>query len=63
VTVWVAIAASYETNYPVGFFVGGFSALWYTLGRGWVAWRRGGRRIATDAQTGVHAPERHTILT
>ncbi len=63
VTVWVAIAASYETNYPVGFFVGSLSALWYTLGRGWGAWRRGGRRIATDAQTGVHAPERHTILT
>jgi zinc/manganese transport system permease protein len=37
--VWVAIAASYETNYPVGFFVGTGSAVSYALGRGWSAWR------------------------
>jgi len=37
--VWFAIAASYETNYPVGFFVGGASAVSYALGRGWAAWR------------------------
>jgi zinc/manganese transport system permease protein len=37
--VWLAIAASYETNYPVGFFVGSGSAASYTLGRGWAAWR------------------------
>jgi zinc/manganese transport system permease protein len=37
--VWIAIAASYETNDPVGFFVGAGSALSYTLGRGWSAWR------------------------
>jgi len=40
VTVWSAIAISYTTNYPVGFFVGMISALSYALGRGWVAWRR-----------------------
>jgi zinc/manganese transport system permease protein len=40
VTVWSAIAASYETNYPVGFFVGAVSAVAYALGRGWAAWRR-----------------------
>jgi zinc/manganese transport system permease protein len=40
VTVWSAIAASYETNYPVGFFVGTVSAAAYALGRGWAAWRR-----------------------
>jgi zinc/manganese transport system permease protein len=40
--VWIAIAASYQTNYPVGFFVGSASALAYALGRGWAAWR--GRR-------------------
>jgi zinc/manganese transport system permease protein len=40
VTVWVAIAASYTTNYPVGFFVGTMSAASYALGRGWAAWRR-----------------------
>jgi zinc/manganese transport system permease protein len=42
VTVWVAIAVSYETNLPIGFFVGAISAFAYTVGRGWTAWR--GRR-------------------
>jgi zinc/manganese transport system permease protein len=37
--VWVGIAASYETDYPVGFFVGSGSAISYTLGRLWSAWR------------------------
>ena len=41
-TVWAAIALSYETNYPVGFFVGTLSACSYAVGRGWAAWR--GRR-------------------
>ncbi len=63
VTVWVGIAASYETNYPIGFFVGSFSALWYALGRAWAAWRRGEGGARIDAQADVHAPERHTILT
>jgi zinc/manganese transport system permease protein len=40
VTVWSAIAASYTTNYPVGFFVGTISAGAYALGRAWAAWRR-----------------------
>jgi zinc/manganese transport system permease protein len=39
-TVWSAIAASYETNYPVGFFVGTISAAAYALGRGCAGWRR-----------------------
>ena len=39
-TVWCAIAASYETNYPVGFFVGTGSAGAYALARAWSAWRR-----------------------
>jgi zinc/manganese transport system permease protein len=39
-TVWIAIAASYLYNWPVGFFVGAFSALAYGAGRGWAAWRR-----------------------
>lgn len=42
VTVWSAIAASYSTDYPVGFFVGAISAGAYALGRGWAAWRRRG---------------------
>jgi zinc/manganese transport system permease protein len=46
--VWVAIASSYETNYPVGFFVGTGSAVSYALGRGWAAWRA---RRASSAQS------------
>jgi zinc/manganese transport system permease protein len=42
-TVWLAIALSYTTDYPVGFFVGSISALSYALGRGWAAWRRRAR--------------------
>jgi zinc/manganese transport system permease protein len=40
VTVWSAIAASYTTDYPVGFFVASISAAAYALGRGWSFWRR-----------------------
>ncbi|MGH7910797.1 MAG: hypothetical protein ACREOV_03665, partial [Candidatus Dormibacteraceae bacterium] len=32
-TVWAAIAASYATNWPIGFFVGAFSAAVYAAGR------------------------------
>jgi zinc/manganese transport system permease protein len=39
ITVWAAIAASYQTNYPVGFFVGAISAGWYAVGRAWSALR------------------------
>jgi zinc/manganese transport system permease protein len=38
-TAWVAIGASYQTNYPVGFFVGTISAAVYAAGRLWAAWR------------------------
>jgi zinc/manganese transport system permease protein len=48
IIVWIAIAASYETNYPVGFFVGSASALSYTLGRVWAAWRA--RRTPSPAE-------------
>jgi zinc/manganese transport system permease protein len=40
VTVWTAIALSYTTNYPVGFFVGTISAGCYVAGRLWAAGRR-----------------------
>lgn len=33
VTLWVALAASYTTNWPVGFFVGVASGVWFLLGR------------------------------
>ncbi|HZU80873.1 MAG TPA: metal ABC transporter permease [Acidimicrobiales bacterium] len=33
ITVWAAIALSYVTNWPIGFFVGSLAALCYGLGR------------------------------
>jgi zinc/manganese transport system permease protein len=39
-TVWTAIASSYVTNWPVGFFVGTIGAACYAIGRGWAAVRR-----------------------
>ena len=53
VTVWSAIAASYQTNYPVGFFVGTISAGAYALGRAWAAWR--GRRPSSRVHTPLDA--------
>lgn len=38
-TVWVSIAASYLTEWPVGFFVTALSALFYGAGRLWAALR------------------------
>lgn len=35
VTVWAAIAISYLSNWPIGFFVGTFGAASYGIGRGW----------------------------
>lgn len=40
VTVWVSVAASYLTNWPVGFFVGTIGAAWYAVGRAVTALRR-----------------------
>jgi zinc/manganese transport system permease protein len=55
--VWIAIAASYETNYPVGFFVGVLSAAAYALGRGWAAWGPGRRSGAgRSGRTPAPAP-------
>src|SRR6202035_5317303 len=33
-TVWISIAASYQTNWPLGFFVGVAGAVFYLLGQG-----------------------------
>ena len=41
-TVWGAIAASYASNWPVGFFVGALSAACFAAARTWTAWRRRG---------------------
>ena len=40
VTVWASLAISYTTNWPVGFFVGVFSAAWFGVGRTFTALRR-----------------------
>lgn len=40
VVVWAAIALSYQTNWPVGFFVGMASATAYAAGRAWTFARR-----------------------
>jgi zinc/manganese transport system permease protein len=43
-TVWVAIAVSYETSLPIGFFVGALGAFSYTVGRVWAGWRQRAHR-------------------
>jgi len=40
VTVWSAIALSYTSNLPIGFFVGAIGAVGYATGRSWTARRR-----------------------
>jgi zinc/manganese transport system permease protein len=46
VTVWIAIAASYLYNWPIGFFVGALGAASYAAGRGWAAVRTRSLRVA-----------------
>jgi zinc/manganese transport system permease protein len=54
-TVWAAIAATYQTNWPVGFFVGALSAGWYAVGRIATAWRRSRRaRAAAPGEPAGH---------
>ena len=40
VTVWAAIAASYQSNWPLGFFVGVIGAAFFLAGKAW-SWVRG----------------------
>ncbi len=40
VTVWIAIAASYQSNWPLGFFVGVIGAAFFLAGKAW-SWARG----------------------
>jgi zinc/manganese transport system permease protein len=46
VTVWTGIAVSYQTNWPLGFFVGIMGAAFFILGRAYAAARR---RLAVRA--------------
>jgi len=50
-TVWAAIAISFVTDWPIGFFVGTLSAFSYVVGRAWAAWRRTGvpQTVRSDA--------------
>jgi zinc/manganese transport system permease protein len=50
-TVWASIAISFETNWPIGFFVGTLSAFAYLAGRGWAAWRRTGAPRAVPSES------------
>jgi zinc/manganese transport system permease protein len=50
VTAWAAIACSYQSNWPVGFWVAMFSAAWYGAGRFYAAARQ--RGVIGPATTG-----------
>jgi zinc/manganese transport system permease protein len=52
VTVWLAIAASYLYNWPIGFFVGTLAAVSYGIGRGWAAWRQARTRPVAAVSAG-----------
>jgi zinc/manganese transport system permease protein len=53
VTVWASIALSFLLNWPIGFFVGGLSAVAYGAGRIWT-WGPISRRVVPTAA--VHTP-------
>ncbi|MGD0441730.1 MAG: iron chelate uptake ABC transporter family permease subunit [Acidimicrobiales bacterium] len=57
--VWVAIAASYETDWPVGFFVGVLGAVFFIAGRAWTVWHRSGGVRQPGAR---YAPEKSVRL-
>jgi zinc/manganese transport system permease protein len=48
VTVWTGIAASYQSNWPLGFFVGVIGAGFFLLGRVYAAIRRGRTERSSD---------------
>ena len=56
VTVWVAIAASYVSNWPIGFYVGTIAAVCYAAGRAWTALRS--RRLRRSQASALPHRER-----
>jgi zinc/manganese transport system permease protein len=40
ITIWAALACAFATNWPVGFYVGSFSAAWFVIGRIFSALRK-----------------------
>ena len=55
VVTWAAIALSYQTNGPVGFYVGVISAMSYAAGR------NGPTRAASGQPDHPSAPTRHPL--
>ncbi|MGA7836069.1 MAG: metal ABC transporter permease [Acidimicrobiales bacterium] len=55
VTIWSALACSFTTNWPVGFYVGSFSATWFAFGRLYAAVRknRGSWRVRGASSVSV----------
>ena len=54
VTIWLALACAYESNWPVGFYVSVFSATWYGIGRGYAEWHtRRQVRAAGDSRRSI----------
>jgi len=49
VTVWTGIVASYQSNWPLGFFVGIIGAFFYLGGRGYAAIARSARAYGPPA--------------
>jgi zinc/manganese transport system permease protein len=56
VTVWAAVASSYASDWPVGFFVGTLGAVSYGAGRAWSGVRRGRRDRVDAAVAGAPVP-------
>jgi zinc/manganese transport system permease protein len=55
-TIWASIALSYQTNWPVGFFVGAISATCYAGGRAWTFARRSRRAQPASRTLSAEAP-------
>jgi zinc/manganese transport system permease protein len=46
ITVWIGIAVSYQSNWPLGFFVGVIGAAFYLFSRVYAAIARSARGLA-----------------
>ena len=60
IVVWAAIALSYQTDWPVGFFVGTVSAAAYATGRAWTYTRRHQKPDGTPSEA-QPAPGSHPV--
>ncbi|HTP30028.1 MAG TPA: metal ABC transporter permease [Anaeromyxobacteraceae bacterium] len=56
--VWAAIAMSYASNWPIGFFVGVIGVCCYGVGRAWAGWRRV-RQAPDESQVAIRE---HALL-